>query len=249
MRILIIVTRKYVEKEFSEFRDYWGGKNNTPIVKTDGDHKLMIVNGEEFRDDNYMDDGFGNNLFNKVKDILDQQKTNNPEIGVIAHGGDVPNVNYLQTNGYNIAFNKPYSTLTPGLCQEDFRAPLCEGTLPLDRLRDCIADNCHKSNEEFNNAFDAVWNFFFGDPLLEAKLELLHACLTPEGRDRVTWSDSGEITITREGQEPFKGRIPDNKGKVEFEALKAKTDGPFGMEYMDTLAALRDALLPEHEYA
>jgi hypothetical protein len=85
------------------------------------------------------------------------------------------------------------------------------------------------------------------DPLLEAKLELLHACLTPEGLKTVIWGKDGEITITRDGQEPFKGRIPDNKGKVEFEALKAKTDGPFGMEYMDTLAALRDALLPEHE--
>jgi len=85
------------------------------------------------------------------------------------------------------------------------------------------------------------------NPLLEAKLELLHACLTPEGLKTVIWGKDGEITITREGQEPFKGRIPDNRGKTEFEQLKEITDGPFGEQYIQALTRLRDALLPEHE--
>ena len=89
----------------------------------------------------------------------------------------------------------------------------------------------------------------FPDSLLEAKLELLHMCLTPEGRDKGTWDENGQITILRDGEEPFRGAIPDNIGKAEFKKLKQKTGGAFGEEYMNALADLRNALLPEHEYA
>lgn len=115
---------------------------------------------------------------------------------------------------------------------------------------DAQFENLHEFFEAVSKQQENAGDILLGyNPLLEAKLELLHACLTPEGRDKVTWDQNGQITIVRDGGEPFKGTIPDNTGKAEFEKLKQQAGGPFGEEYMNALADLRNALLPEHEYA
>jgi hypothetical protein len=157
------------------------------------------------------------------------------------------------TNGWNYKEIKSTddedSKLKDYLCkQPDISASHVSRDFYCNELKAIAEAISKQDNQKYQQALETAKKRF-GDPLLEAKLELLHACLTPEGLKTVIWGKDGEITITREGQEQFKGRIPDNKGKAEFEALKGKTDGPFGDQYIQALTRLRDALLPEHEYA
>jgi hypothetical protein len=71
-----------------------------------------------------------------------------------------------------------------------------------------------------------AWFFFDGenDDLLEAKLDFLHQCLTPEGLVNATLNPEW------------------NAGK-EFSALMNSKDGPFGDNYINALKELRNKLI------
>jgi len=97
------------------------------------------------------------------------------------------------------------------------------------------------------NGLRVFYEKLFDEPYLEVALELLHACLTPDGRDKVVWNYDGQITIPREGDPPFVGLISNNSGKSEFETLKKKQDGPFGQGYLEALTRLRNELLKGYQ--
>jgi hypothetical protein len=100
-----------------------------------------------------------------------------------------------------------------------------------------------RDKAKYSSTLEELWACFIGDPHLEAALELLHACLTPDGLDKVSWDANGKVTIPRNGEGPFIGLIPTAQGRAEWEDLRKKTDGPFGEGYIGALTALRDELL------
>jgi hypothetical protein len=67
----------------------------------------------------------------------------------------------------------------------------------------------------------------FIDEILEAKLELLHKCLTPESIPEKLPA----ILINA------------HEAERKFRELKTKSDGPFGENYNHALTQLRNALL------
>jgi hypothetical protein len=109
------------------------------------------------------------------------------------------------------------------------------------------------------------------NPLLEAKLELLHMCLTPEGAKDVdskfppelaSYKDQiYKVSISNEDAEKAVRKIlsmNDNDEITASHIVRVLSTGAsgnnefsncFSKEYMALLSALRDALLPEHEYA
>lgn len=80
------------------------------------------------------------------------------------------------------------------------------------------------------------------DEILEAKLELLHSCLTPEDTNAVIWNVD---RVTIEGTEIKNVKIG-NIGNTEFHALSKESADPFSKEYIDALSALRDKLLQDY---
>lgn len=249
MRVLVAVTRRE-----GEFGSYWNGDEGTSeeVSLNNGDRIRQKVHGDSERKLLLLDGGntfsglssYADKYFGELVGVaLTKIASTSDEVGVIAHGTQTPN---LLGVSHRIAFSRPYTTTDSRLCVLDFKATPCKGTLPLDRLRDSILPNCNKQ-AEFEAAFDAVWSFFLGDPYLEAALEILHACLTPEGRATVSWDEKGQISIPRNCEGPFIGSIPNNSGKAEFETLKGRNDGPFGEGYVGALTALRDKLLKDYE--
>ncbi len=97
-----------------------------------------------------------------------------------------------------------------------------------------------KLGEEFKNNGNNIdrideliiglYNYFNGDSIFEAKLNLLHQCLTPQGAKEAT------------NTEWLQG-----EAKTKFEALtKIDGDDPFAKGYIDALTSLRDELLKEY---
>lgn len=90
-----------------------------------------------------------------------------------------------------------------------------------------------------------------GDPLLEAKLELLHMLLVPPEKLETTEQDN------REWRKHLKLRAEDAVGEDHVTHWSDFKHGfqahyrsePFNGDYLTLLSALRDALLPEHNYA
>ncbi|MEK6288720.1 MAG: hypothetical protein AABO57_23635 [Acidobacteriota bacterium] len=86
------------------------------------------------------------------------------------------------------------------------------------------------------------------DPVLEAKLEILHMCLTPEGCSRLMKQHAGswgrfaslQIEVTREnGEKTFTGNLAD-----AIKELAHPERDCFSPEYVGILSEIRDALLP-----
>lgn len=116
---------------------------------------------------------------------------------------------------------------------------------------------------DLDTDFDTVWDIYDqkgkDSAILEAKLELLHQCLTPEGLEKVNWI--GElVTIENENNEPNQKTISSkytiNNASAEklFVTLKntafdengkSKNIKAFDPIYIKALEDLRDALLED----
>ena len=163
MRLLIIITRNE-----DEFAPYWKSLAG-PYIKYE--HSILVLNGKDFENIDYSEDGFGALIRDKINHF--NKLTNVQEVGIISHGGgeDNPNIVILQTL-YNIRFNRKYSSLLESLCVRGFNAVLYQGILPLDRMRDIVCDKPDVNDEYRNQSFNSLWNYFSGDPLLEARIHL-----------------------------------------------------------------------------
>ena len=184
MKLLIIVT-KYGNDEFN---NYWCRANDQEFdLIPNKQNLLFLIKPNAFVDKSqndkyYNKKDYWNLLKQKLIESINKNNFNakvSLEIGIVGHG-EVPNItNQFDELGNNIVFRKVYHSSTNELWKgAEYPATKCEGSLPLDKLRDAV---CICKDSNYDKAFEEVWNFFLGDKELEAKLELLHQCLTCEG--------------------------------------------------------------------
>ncbi|HBX51712.1 MAG: hypothetical protein A2309_01410 [Bacteroidetes bacterium RIFOXYB2_FULL_35_7] len=110
-----------------------------------------------------------------------------------------------------------------------------------DNILKPLAEGIKKS-EVNNDLLKNLWIFFTGDPILEAKLELLHSLLLPPAdfTNFEKWND-------------LQNSANYENGAKEIKAWNTFINGndyskrPFDQEYLTTLSELRDALFPEFE--
>lgn len=88
----------------------------------------------------------------------------------------------------------------------------------------------------FDGAFDSIWELFAGDPALEAKLEILHVCLTPNGAEQMI--NDAELYDGIIGQQLCE------QTKHSAERLSSLVK-PFDKTYLNELAELRTDLLDQ----
>lgn len=240
--LLVVITRIHAKSgdtgmnQPDEFVAYWGGNKEDKFLEFSSDsHKIIVINGPLFYNgannepewSNAEPDRRASIFYEKIKNLFPKQK----EFGVIIHQNIPVDKVIIEQMTNQIIFCKKYGkAITSNV---------------YDKITN-LAKSCSNGKIEKVKLLEEIWKFFLGDTELEAKLELLHACLTPEGAKKVTWNDNGEITITREDGTEFKCNIPGSEGKNKFDELKNKNDGPFGQEYIKALSALRDALLKEY---
>lgn len=125
----------------------------------------------------------------------------------------------------------------------------------IDAQIENLAEFLGAVGEKKQNAGEILMGF---NPPLEAKLELLHMCLTPEGAKKIL---NGEFPKELESErEKFWNRQTSYQNWTVEQIVKALAGQPqenksisfkhcFDASYRVAVEALRDALLPEHEYA
>lgn len=124
--------------------------------------------------------------------------------------------------------------------------------IPGDRIYDAVLDFVRvvaavKNDLAYKPAFGRIIDAFSVDRTLEARLELLHHCLTPEGLSDVEVDNKGNIRIKLPNNHVLESNIG-MQGFTNFRALKERIgEGPFGDGYLTALTALRNELLKDYE--
>jgi|GEM_PF-6889538 hypothetical protein len=95
-----------------------------------------------------------------------------------------------------------------------------------------------------NQIIDAALEPLLPNSILEVKLEILHACLTHEGRNNVEWTDT-KIKLKEEEKITFIHEIG-STGKTEFDELKSIINTDSEENYFKKLITLRDTLLSDY---
>lgn len=86
----------------------------------------------------------------------------------------------------------------------------------------------------FDSAFDSIWERFAGDPVLETKLEILHLCLTP----------NGAVKMGNEAEQSGESLGPHVRQQMKDSAERlSKIPNPFDPDYIAELEKLRIELL------
>ncbi|MBK6771207.1 MAG: hypothetical protein IPG78_03490 [Ignavibacteria bacterium] len=97
--------------------------------------------------------------------------------------------------------------------------------------------------EERNKLIEKLYNFFLGNPKLEAKLNLLHQCLTHEG-----------VKVVKKELDKQSGKYKEIKDEVNKVKHHGKTVVEYlfehsicfdGDDYIEPLSKLRDELLQD----
>ena len=251
MKLLIIITKH----GRVEFNNYWYRANGKEYELIPNDLKLLfLIKPNAFTDETtnnqyYNRDDFWEKLKIKLIESINEKKLNTSaikEIGVVAHAGEAPDItNQFKELGNNIIFKKVYHSSTNELWKgAGSPATICEGSLPFDKLRDAV---CYCENSNFDKAFDEVWNFFLGDPALEAKLELLHQCLTPNGISEAKNTYNDLIKLLKEDEKKnIQLAFEKMKKIMEIKDVKCLEDedvNGFPRGYVGTLETLRKSLL------
>lgn len=127
-----------------------------------------------------------------------------------------------------VKFCKWYSSVLSGFWNEQDG----NAVLPYNNFKKAWKDN----NGDKRKTFKAIWDFFDGDPILEAKLNLLHQCLTPNEAKKATQIPN--YHLIKDVVESVK---INNEKVVEY---LTKQSNCFDEEsYIKPLTALRDTLL------
>jgi len=187
MNVLIVITRMYANqgetgRENDEFVTMFQGNNNDrskPFVGND--RTIVAIHGskERFKEKNLdqICDDVAEDIRKEIGKLQSNAHRGVAKIGILYHPGGIKvlekfNEQIRSKLEYDIEFVRKYGTGEPG--SDDIK-----------RLAKQAVDG-----RGFTTEFDLVWQG--GDPLLEAKLELLHMCLTPErAKDLVDQTTKG----------------------------------------------------------
>lgn len=193
MKVLIIITRinavpgEEDNDPYDEFV-YWGGKKDTPFLEFQNNSaKIKVINGpyfyigkgakDEWRKENgEVDKGkvTSEGYFEQVKSQIKFGKSD--EVGVSVHQNDFKLHEKISEKISGLKFSNSYSS---GGKDSRGKNYYTEFYIKLAKL-------CEEKKNNFDVAlFEQLWAFFFGDRILEAKLELLHACLAPDNQEGV----------------------------------------------------------------
>jgi hypothetical protein len=170
MRGLIIITRHTGEydsfwemNESSNITHFAHEESKTTLIKKDDDLEFVQYASKI------------NSLF--ATEIPD-------EIGIIFHSindvatEDILKNALLENIRTKVKFCKWYSSVLSGFWNEQDG----NAVLPYNNFKKAWKDN----DGDKRKTFKAIWDFFDGDPILEAKLNLLHQCLTPNEAKKAT---------------------------------------------------------------
>lgn len=164
-----------------------------------------------------------------VDDFANRSKSLNDSFIVFYSGGGL-SVSSLKANGASIGY---YSGVFQNGDESGFKELLT-------KVKDVTDTHDDNKGEKFQKLFGY-------DPILEAKLNLLHQCLTKEGADKAT--DVEGYHLIKDDVEQVKVKDDGGNEKTEeigvLEYLKAQSD-PFDKNYINALTKLRDALLQDH---
>jgi len=233
---MIIITRINAtpgDKDTTNFPDefcaYWNGKENQSYLDfQNSDCSIRVINGPYF----YRGDGAPeewkkegsseqnvNTYFSLIKNLL---KVNGNHLGVIFHPPTGFKIGKKIKDSYtNLKFCKPYSQT------ESYYEPIYKP----------LAQSCENSTIGKPDLFEELWNIFYGDPVLEAKLELLHACLAPEGLEL---AEKEYEKLEKDGQ--LNDAIKTAFDNMKNEMNKENADC-FNEQYLKKLEGLRNTLL------
>lgn len=160
-------------------------------------------------------DGGGQiDLANEYKNKIDKffdEKIKNDDFFIIHHNNQSDDFNAHLTN---IPSNRRFDGIHES---DDVRAKYYE------KLVDILDDEDAKKGLLSNELAEELKKKINEDNSLEAKLNFLHQCLTPDGLKDATLKDEWNA-------------------ESEFENLKIVKDGPFGNDYLEALRSLRDKL-------
>jgi len=238
-RLLIIVTRMV-----NEFEPYWdadirkfeckGANYSKPMNRKISEDKLIIVDGSDLK-------------IHRLNDLLacanlSEMVSNAGIIGIISHGIDI-NLSDFDSTVHEKVFTKKYGSekLGKDFCDSEnstFVAnedPAKIRTGVLDAFRDALVFD--KSEDIISDTFNNLWKFFHNDNILESKVRVLHACLTPAGAEKVAEIDGfGQLENQRVDGVLLSEYIKNNFSSRDIKDCMKE-------DYIEPLAKMRDVLL------
>lgn len=232
MRVLVVITRVHdnpedgPDTEFGRCLENWrrltkqetltNGKLSAILMSLGIDQTIIVVKGSIYCDD----DSINSRIRDAVVNIINTNAIPIDEIGVIYHGVDSPANAFRNTYGAKLVFTDYCGT----------------GGLPSSPERKRYLDIESATNQvQLARAFDDAWSFFGSARGIEAKLALLHTCLTPQGR---TNSKSEYENVLR--------FIPNEKREIYkqlYDNISTVNQDCFTPAYVEALSRLRDFLL------
>jgi hypothetical protein len=158
--------------------------------------------------------------------VLNQLINNDSDIYVIYHASE--NFDYKYRHKFGLTNNF---------------ADKIKGELESHHIKESPHNKLYKCLFPFQNDRLANLVSIFPNPILEAKLNLLHKCLTPEGAKVVKGELDKHLGYFKDIKDDVK-KINHN-GKTVVEHLSEQTNCFDEDNYIKPLSKLRDALLPE----
>lgn len=245
-KALILVTRP-----MKEFHEYWcapkeminGTNVFMPLQRAVNDRTVIIISPANF--------GFEADeadFWEKIQLVMtiSAADLSGAETGIAIHVPE-PYIPQHVTYG-SLAFAANYSSSEGGrFCEqagENFVAAGDPGVIRkgvLDVFRDALVFD---RPERLVAAFDELWDYFSRDQTLEARLELLTACLTKEGLQNVVLNGN---VITTEKNGGWFSVEAGTAGAEAFAALQTAAEKGERKDYTDALRELRKLLIPDPE--
>lgn len=231
-RWLFIVTRLSASKgdeDWDEFvmKKLWGGQDtDEPLRYSVEDRCLSVFHGYlgAFPDLNQRAEALTKLI---ESELANSRAPNDSLLGVLIHGDLAawPNLGeVLKMNGKTAEQGLDPGALGTGQLGYELYEELAKHTVAQDQTGFC-------------NAFDSLWDRFAGERGLEAKLELLHLCLTPAGAGK----------LASEIDNPYPEVRTDEWDKVKGIAEQLQKKKPFQKDYVTALTDLRTKLLEKEK--
>lgn len=230
MKNLILVTRVTSDINSIEFPLYTDNKENCAIVIETPEIYFMIVDGKLL-------DGNVEEKPCKLQKIIESECINKEFETIIAYHDDDTWSQLIRNKMTDIKISQIEKYSTRG---DESTSPVYKNYL-ID-LRALIKDNSNNITRR-NELIIGLYNFFLGDPELEAKLNLLHQCLTPAGAKEARSITNYDLIKNLVDNVKIKFNEGEEKDIIDY--LSTQTDCFDEDNYIKPLSKLRDALLRE----